>query len=194
MSCFLRNRHFDAIAFAYDRFMGPPLTDELAGLLALPVRGWLLDAGGGTGRVSAALRNLAGGVAVADLSWPMLRQARKKRGLSALQARTEALPFPDGAFERVIVVDALHHFSDRRAALAELGRVLSPGGRLLVEEPDLTRPAVKVVAALEKLLLMESHFLFPEDIAEELRGVGLSPLPIRHGGSFRAWIAADKPR
>ena len=189
-----RNRHFDGIAFAYDRLLGKPRAAELTELLALPVRGWLLDAGGGTGRVAAALRPLVGGVAVADLSRAMLRQARKKSGLDAVQTRLEALPFPDGVFERVLVVDALHHFSDRGAALAEMARVLRPGGRLLVEEPDLNRPAVKVVAVLEKLLLMESHFVVPEGVAAELRDAGLSPLPIRRGGPFRAWIAADKPR
>jgi demethylmenaquinone methyltransferase/2-methoxy-6-polyprenyl-1,4-benzoquinol methylase len=187
------NRHFDWIAFAYDRLLGPHRTDELAGMLGLPVRGRLLDAGGGTGRASAALRPLVDDVVVADLSWPMLRQGRKRNGMKAVQARTEALPFPDGIFERVVVVDALHHFSSRGAALAELARVLSPGGRILIEEPDLTRPAVKVVAVLEKLFLMESHFVAPEGIAQALSRVGLSVLPIRRDVRFRAWIAADKP-
>jgi demethylmenaquinone methyltransferase/2-methoxy-6-polyprenyl-1,4-benzoquinol methylase len=189
-----RNRHFDGIAFAYDRLLGQPRATELVELLALPVRGWLLDAGGGTGRVAAAVRPLVGGVAVADLSRAMLLRARQKRGLAAVQTRLEALPFPDGVFERIIVIDALHHFSDRRAALAEMARVLKPGGRLLVEEPDLNRPAVKIVAVLEKLLLMESHFIDPAGVAAELHDAGLSPLPIRRGGRFRAWIAADKPR
>jgi hypothetical protein len=49
------NRHFDWIAFAYDRLLGPPRTDELVGMLALSVRGRLLDAGGGTGRASSTL-------------------------------------------------------------------------------------------------------------------------------------------
>ena len=187
------NRHFDWIAFAYDRLLGPPRTDELVRMLDLPARGRLLDAGGGTGRASAALHSFVDDVVVADLSWPMLRQGRKRNGMKAVQARTEALPFPDGIFERVVVVDALHHFSSQRAALAELARVLSPGGRILIEEPDLKRPAVKVVAVLEKLLLMESHFVAPEGIAQALSRVGLSVLPIRRDVRFRAWIAADKP-
>jgi ubiquinone/menaquinone biosynthesis C-methylase UbiE len=162
-------------------------------MLDLPVRGRLLDAGGGTGRASAALHSFVGGVVVADLSRPMLRQGRKRNGMKVVQARTEALPFSDGVFERVVVVDALHHFSSQRVALEELARVLSPGGRILIEEPDLKRPAVKVVAVLEKLFLMESHFVAPEGIAQALSRVGLSVLPIRRDVRFRAWIAADKP-
>ena len=77
--------------------------------------------------------------------------------MKAVQARAEALPFSDGVFERVIVVDALHHFSSRQTALDELTRILSPGGRLLIEEPDLKRLGVKIVAVLEKILMMESH-------------------------------------
>jgi ubiquinone/menaquinone biosynthesis C-methylase UbiE len=187
------NRHFDWIAFAYDQLLGQPRTDELVGMLDLPVRGRLLDAGGGTGRASAALHSFVGGVVVADLSRPMLRQGRKRNGMKVVQARTEALPFSDGVFERVVVVDALHHFSSQRVALEELARVLSPGGRILIEEPDLKRPAVKVVAVLEKLFLMESHFVAPEGIAQALSRVGLSVLPIRRDVRFRAWIAADKP-
>ena len=187
------NRHFDWIAFAYDRLLGPYRTDKVVGILNLPVRGLLLDAGGGTGRASVALHSFVGGVVVTDLSWPMLRQGRKRNGMKAVQARAEALPFSDGVFERVIVVDALHHFSSRQTALDELTRILSPGGRLLIEEPDLKRLGVKIVAVLEKILMMESHFVVPEGIAQALRQKGLSVLPIRRDNRFRAWIAADKP-
>ncbi|MBU3932634.1 MAG: hypothetical protein ABIJ57_02840 [Pseudomonadota bacterium] len=41
----LRNRHFDLIAFAYDRLLGPPHADDLKELLRLPTRGRLLDTG-----------------------------------------------------------------------------------------------------------------------------------------------------
>lgn len=188
----LRNRHFDIIAFAYDRLIGRPDAGSLAKMLDLPVRGRLLDAGGGTGRVSTLLRPLVNGCVVADLSEGMLRRARTKGGIETVLARTEALPFPDGAFARVIVVDALHHFSRMEKAIAELIRVLEPGGRILIEEPDLTLPVVKLVAVAEKLLLMESHFRTPEAIGAVMKDNGLSA-SIRRSGHFRSWITADKP-
>jgi demethylmenaquinone methyltransferase/2-methoxy-6-polyprenyl-1,4-benzoquinol methylase len=186
------NRHFDLLAAAYDRLLGPPPAGPLAAALALPIRGWLLDAGGGTGRVSSALRPSTGGAVVADLSREMLRQSVRKTGLVAVRACTEQLPFPDSAFERILVVDALHHFSDRDRALAELNRVLLPGGRILIEEPDLNRLAVKLVAAAEKMLWMESHFTPPAAIGAELVRLGLT-VSIRRRGTFRVWITADKP-
>ena len=188
----LRNRHFDLIAFAYDRLIGRPDADRLANMLGLPVQGRLLDAGGGTGRVSSFLRPFVGVVVVADLSEGMLRRARAKEGLETVRTRTEELPFPDGAFARVIVIDALHHFSRMDEAIAELVRVLEPGGRILIEEPDLTLPAVKLVAIAEKLLLMESHFRTPEAIGAVMKTRGLSA-SIRRSGHFRSWITADKP-
>lgn len=189
----LRNRHFDLIAFAYDRLIGRPNTNRLSEMLGLPVQGRLLDAGGGTGRVSSFLRPFVDGVVVADLSEGMLRYARAKGGIETVRTRTEKLPFPDGVFTRVIVIDALHHFSRVEEAIAELVRVLEPGGRILIEEPDLTLRAVKLVAIAEKLLLMESHFRTPEAIGAVMKRHGLS-VSIRHSGHFRSWITADKPR
>ena len=188
----LRNRYFDLIAFAYDRLIGRPDTYGLMEMLGLPVQGVLLDAGGGTGRVSFPLRAFVGGVVVADFSGQMLRYAKKKGGIHVIKARTEELPFSVRVFARVIVIDALHHFSRMEASIAELVRVLKPGGRILIEEPDLTLPAVKLVAVAEKLLLMESHFRTPEAIGAVMKTHGLSPA-IRRSGRFRSWIAADKP-
>ena len=43
-------------------------------------------------------------------------------------------------------------------------RVLKPGGLLVIEEPDIRTFGVKLIAIAEKLLLMRSHFLAPEEI------------------------------
>jgi demethylmenaquinone methyltransferase/2-methoxy-6-polyprenyl-1,4-benzoquinol methylase len=62
------------------------------------------------------------------------------------QAHAERLPFPDASFDRVVVVDALHHFAHQREAVRDLLRALKSGGRLLIEEPDIHRLIVKFVA------------------------------------------------
>ncbi len=55
--------------------------------------------------------------------------------VGAVQGDALALPFPDGAFDRVIASEVLEHIPDDRAAMAELCRVLRPGGTMAVTVP-----------------------------------------------------------
>jgi len=154
----MHNGHFDFLAPFYDRVIQYADAESMISLACLPVPGHLLDAGGGTGRVAESLKGYAGQIVIADLSFPMLQQALAK-DLTTSCAETEILPYPDACFERVIMVDALHHVADQQATARELWRVLKPGGRLVVVEPDINCFAVKLVALFEKLALMRSHFL-----------------------------------
>jgi len=183
--------HFDLIAGLYNRaaqFSAPaPLLD----LLALPPSGLMLDAGGGTGRVAEALRSMVREVVVADLSRGMLRHAADK-GLATACALAEHLPFASSAFDRIIMVDALHHVFDQRQTATELWRVLSPDGRIVIIEPDIHKFAVKLIAIGEKMLFMRSHFLPAEKIA------ALFANQITHMGVFfdesNVWVWAEKAR
>lgn len=185
------NWHFDVIAGFYDHAIAAPDPARLAAALRLPIPGLLLDAGGGTGRVAAGLHAQVGRWIISDLSAPMLAQAQIKGVALPLRASVERLPFADAAFDRVLAVDALHHFADQRLAVAELVRVLKPGGRIVIEEPDIRRRQVKLVALAEKLALMGSHFASPQQIAAWLAAHGLSPV-IEDDGQFNAWVMADK--
>lgn len=185
------NRHFDILAPFYDRAIPPPDPDWLAGLLRLPADGWLLDAGGGTGRVSALLSGRVGRLVITDLSAPMLSQAQIKLVACAVQSQVERLPFADSQFDRVVVVDAMHHFANQTLAVSELSRILKPGGRIVIEEPDIRQARVKLIALGEKLALMGSHFYPPQHIRLMLIGAGLSAEVVTDGGSS-AWIVGDK--
>ncbi len=182
--------HFDLIASIYDRLIGPPNTERLQQLLKLPTNGWLLDGGGGTGRVSSRLNDLAGHVVVSDLSHRMLKKAREKK-ICPVRAHVEHLPFADEFFDRVLVVDALHHFCDQREAIEDLLRVLKPGGRLVIEEPDLNYMRVKLLALTEKMLLMRSHFYTPQKIREMIASCGCS-VKIENDGRYTAWVVVEK--
>jgi ubiquinone/menaquinone biosynthesis C-methylase UbiE len=183
--------HFDHMASIYDRLAPSPDLARWRDLLRLPALGSLLDAGGGTGRVSYHLRQWAGQVVICDFSLPMLRRAKAKTGIHPVRAVAEQLPFPDEAFDRVIVVDALHHFGRQEGTVKELARVLKKGGRIVVEEPDITRFVVKLSALLERLALMQSKFHSPADIQRMLRAEGLST-EVKPAPLFSAWIIADK--
>jgi demethylmenaquinone methyltransferase/2-methoxy-6-polyprenyl-1,4-benzoquinol methylase len=182
------NSHFNFLAPFYDQVIPFARLEKMLDVLALPHSGSLLDAGGGTGRVATALRPHLGSVVVADVSWGMLAQARQK-GLTAASTETERLPFADNTFDRVLMVDALHHVVNQAATIREMYRVLKPGGRLVVEEPDLRTFAVKLIAVAEKLALMRSHFLSPPQIA------ALFPDPSKvkvEAEEHTAWVIAEK--
>ncbi len=185
--------HFDWIAPIYDRIVRLPVSDRLHELLKLPVSGILLDAGGGTGRVSSRLNSFAGRLVVSDFSLPMLRQARTRHGLNALRARAEELPFADATFDRVIAVDALHHFFDQRKAIREFVRVLRSEGRLVIEEPDRDRLIVKILAAAEKTILMRSRIHSMNEILSMVAAEGMTAW-IERGSGFASWVVADKAR
>jgi demethylmenaquinone methyltransferase/2-methoxy-6-polyprenyl-1,4-benzoquinol methylase len=161
--------HFGLLAPFYEVFIPPKSPEKIQLFAQLPVRGALLDAGGGTGRVAQFLRGQADQVVVVDLSCKMLKVAGGKDGLHPVCAHTERLPFPDGLFARIIMVDALHHVCDQRHTSGELWRVLQPGGRLVIEEPDIRTWAVRLLGLAEKLALMRSHFLAPPQIADLYR-------------------------
>jgi demethylmenaquinone methyltransferase/2-methoxy-6-polyprenyl-1,4-benzoquinol methylase len=183
--------HFDILAPLYERFIPPRDPRELMARAGLPCSGALLDAGGGTGRISQFARGAADTIVVADLSRPMLAEARAKSGLLPVCTHTETLPFPNAAFARIIMVDTVHHVCDQRRTAAELWRVLTPGGRLVVEEPDVRYFGVKLIAVGEKLALMRSRFLAPPRIAALFRRPGATVRLDAERGT--AWIIVEKP-
>ena len=103
----------------------------------------ILDAGCGSGPLSAALRDRGAVVTAIDSSPGMLALARQRLGADAdlhVADLGDPLPFPDGAFDDVVACLVLHYLEDWEAPLAELRRVLKPGGRLIaaVDHPFVT--------------------------------------------------------
>lgn len=163
--------HFSWLAPRYDRLASPPDTHTWREALRLPCSGLLLDVGGGTGRVSYPLRHETGGVVLVDVAMGMLIEASKKAGLRIAMSEGELLAFPEGCFDRIMMVDALHHVRDHSLVARELVRVLKPGGRLVIVEPDIASFAIQLVAVFEKLLLMRSHILNADEIVALFAGL-----------------------
>lgn len=149
----MRADHYDSFAQSYSRdnesglynaHYERPAMLELAG----DVHGRrVLDAGCGSGPLSEALRARGAIVTGFDSSPVMVELARRRLGENAdLRVADISLPLPfaDGAFDDVVVSLVLHYLRDWTAPLAELRRVLKPGGRLLlsVNHPRILESSV----------------------------------------------------
>jgi SAM-dependent methyltransferase len=133
---------FDAMADVYDE-LEPwyvHLYARLDAILSDTLRpagpgGRALDAGCGTGFQTARLESLGYETHGVDLSARLLAVARARRPRARfVRGRLEALPYADATFDAVTCCGSTLSFvDDPTAAVAELGRVLRPGGRLLLE-------------------------------------------------------------
>jgi SAM-dependent methyltransferase len=98
-----------------------------------------LDLGSDNGVISYLLRGGGGRWTSADLTEESVASIRSLVGSDVYRIEAERMPFADAAFDRVVVVDLLEHVADDARCMAELHRILRPGGELLVNTPHAKR-------------------------------------------------------
>jgi demethylmenaquinone methyltransferase/2-methoxy-6-polyprenyl-1,4-benzoquinol methylase len=112
----------------------------------------LLDVACGTGLVAAeaaAIMGGAGGITCLDPSEGMLAVAKTKLKADFVVGCAEKMPFPDNSFDFVTMGYALRHVTGLEETFREFGRVLKPGGKLLVLE--VTKPPGRMGAFFFRL-------------------------------------------
>ena len=148
--------HFDRWARRYER---DPVSRFIAGAQARALQALrltssdrFLDVGCGTG---AAVRRAAGRVeraAGVDLSEAMVARARELAGGGAgaefVVGDSERLPFADGEFTALLCTTSFHHYPHPDAAVAEMARVLEPGGRVAIADGAADSIAARILDAL----------------------------------------------
>jgi ubiquinone/menaquinone biosynthesis C-methylase UbiE/DNA-binding transcriptional ArsR family regulator len=130
---------FSSSAGQWDRLRDELFGDRfhLAAFAALADRKWAVgDLGCGTGQVSAALAPFVSQVVAVDASPAMLQAARRRlSGFDNVDLRRgelEALPIEDAQLDAAILMLVLHYVPEPEGALADIARVLKPGGRALI--------------------------------------------------------------
>jgi arsenite methyltransferase len=161
--------------------------------LQLPEGGVALDVGSGPGNVTTSLAHAAGADGLAlgiDISEPMLTRAvRAAAGpqVGFLRADAQKLPFRDGSFDAAISLAVLQLIPEPAAALAEIGRVLKPGGRLAVMVPTLRLP----VDLWRALPTGGAHIFGEDEIGDILESHGFTSVRVKSVGTFQ-WVRGKR--
>jgi len=148
----------------------------------------VLDFASGSGFVSELLNRFGYRTVAIDLDCAPLRNGRERLGLDPRCAAARAgfvsadgqrLPFADGAFDGVLCMNALHHMPDYRTALAEMHRVLRPGGRASFSEPgSLHSQSPESVNAMRQFGVVEKDVVL-EEIHALAREVGFERMLLK---------------
>jgi SAM-dependent methyltransferase len=200
---------YDVVAREYaQRFVGElahkPLDRELLGRFASEVRGRgeVYDLGCGPGHTTAFLHGLGVSVRGLDLSANLVREARQRYpGLPFEVGDLLALPLADASLAGVLAFYAIVHLSPAglRRALAEMHRVLRPGGRLLLAF-HIGEGSIHVDNFLGRPVALDFVFFTPQVVTEGLVRAGFvaaevterDPYPEVEYSSRRAYLFARK--
>lgn len=156
----------------------------------------VLDVACGPGNFTVAYAEAVGteGVAIGiDLSRPMLRQAARDHGAPGtayVEGSALRLPFGDDAFDGVACYGALYLIPDPFGALAEMARVVRPGGRVAIMTttvPDAVRGVAGQVARVSGLRVFG-----PEEMTGWLAAAGFAEVTREIHGFFQ-YVAATAP-
>ena len=161
--------------------------------LNIPPDGTALDVGSGPGNVTASLARAAGpgGLALGvDISEPMLARAvRAESGpqVGFIRADAQRLPLRDNTVDAITSLAVLQLIPDPAAALAEMARVLRPGGRLA-----LMIPTVGSTARLwRNLPNVGAHIFDNDEVGDILEDNGFTSVRVQNYGTIQ-WVRGKR--
>jgi ubiquinone/menaquinone biosynthesis C-methylase UbiE len=209
---------------AYEQYLVPhifrPWAEEVVRRAGRLESQRILDVATGTGiaaRLAAIAAGAKGGVTGLDID-PAALAVAARTGTSQpsapidwVEGNAMAMPFPDAGFDAAFCLEGLQFFPDRVAGLAEIRRVLVPGGRLFAScwAALADNPGYHAISEGLRLFCSETAARLPpfaladaDEIARAVRAAGFSTVAVeRHGMALRApsarewvgWLAAGGP-
>jgi ubiquinone/menaquinone biosynthesis C-methylase UbiE len=219
-------KSYDSVAGDYAQVVTPRnaiMTADLVALVSPRFSSYVLDVGAGAGAVAKAALKATGGdgfVAAVDPSLELVRRVEPRERIRVGVAVAAGLPFAGGSFDAVLASLVLNHVPDYRAALAEMARILRPGGTLgvtawgvLGDAPPVDEQAEQaaydawmdvagryvspgaLAAAARRVLPWEEWFSDPAHLHAALddaglRGVDLTGRAYRFSSSHLEWLSS----
>lgn len=162
--------------------------------LSIPPGGVAVDVGSGPGNITAALARAAGpdGLALGvDISEPMLKRAVEAEAgpnVGFLRADAQQLPFRDGIADAAVSLAVLQLIPNPEATLAEMVRVLKPGGRIAVMVPT----AGNVPAVFRLLPNGGARFFTDDELGDTFEDLGLVGVRTKSLGNIQ-WVRGRLP-
>jgi demethylmenaquinone methyltransferase/2-methoxy-6-polyprenyl-1,4-benzoquinol methylase len=149
------------------------------------VRDWrprrILDLATGSGDLALSLREACPEALVvgADFCHPMLQIARRKGLVNLVTANALGLPFPEASFDVVTVAFGLRNMASWRGALAEMRRILRPGGHVLILDFSVPKAPLRWIYRpyLHAVLPRVAGWLTGEREAYEYLGESIEQFP-----------------
>ena len=186
-------RHFDHTAHHYGATI-PAADGRAQAILAeLGEARRILDAGCGNGRYAALVKGQRpqAEVHAVDISAEMLR--RVAPGILTREASIQDLPYADASFDLVYCVEALEHLPNPPAAVAEMVRVLAPGGRLVIIDKNLARQGALQIEDWETWFDIDElvRLFQAQNLRARAESIGYDGRP--PDGLFVAWIGRKMP-
>jgi len=188
----------------WQRFEDPKRLKELppaviAGLLQLRGGETVIDYGAGTGVYTIALAESlpeARLIAVDDSAQMLERLCEKldapgreglRERINVVHSEHDSVPLPDACAQRLVAINVLHHIHDEPRPLAEIVRLLSPGGLFVaVEFGAIDRPFGPA----------KDHVLQHDELRTLIKGMGLDEVSCHEPGELLPWhvvVVAQKP-
>ena len=142
----LRLAHKDSVVTYFDgfvkKFIGP---DDV-----------VLDFGCGPGTFSIRTAQYCKSIVGVDITEEFVRESERAfaavglANATAVHVPPHRLPFESDSFDAVVMVDVVHHLDDIHASLDEVMRVLKPGGKVIVFEPNKLNPLIWLIHYFDK--------------------------------------------
>ena len=150
-----------------------------------PPGGRVLDVGCGTGTLAAALRRGGYTVCGVDASTGMLAQMGGAGRGTPVAGFSDRLPLADGTFDLAITVATLHHITDPQkiaATLAEMSRVVRPGGHVVAWDHNPTNPYWPLLMKRVPQDTGEERLVPQEEIVADLAAAGVADVRAQRSG------------